>query len=327
MTSNNSFGFAKSARWLLVALQTIWPLQNAVAAPTAIADQPIFVTNNVPPNMMLALSVEWPTAVVGAYKTAYVATSRYVGYFDPTFCYKYYKSDGATVYNTPDVPLTGTRDAVAAAHEYFRPTAKTTTGTYQCDGTAFSGNFLNWATAHALDGFRFAMTGGDRVIDTATKTVVEKSRHSGQGGNGQFPVKDGTAVRGSVAPFGTGGNWGGLFVRVHDNGTELNSFNSVETRGRVMQISNQNTFPPHNGTTNLTYTFLVRVQVCDKDHATAALRFEYNDAGDFNSCLGYPVDSLVPTVYKPVGLIQKNAAKMRFGATGYLLDSSNARAG
>jgi type IV pilus assembly protein PilY1 len=341
MISANLLRFAKPALWLMIVLQALWPLQNTVAATTVIGDQPIFVTNNVPPNMMLALSVEWPTGVVGAYKgtlgysttlfdAAYVdsATTRYVGYFDPTFCYKYYQANGTTVNNTPATPLTGTRDAAAATGEYFRPVANGTgTSTHQCDGTAFSGNFLNWATAHALDGFRFTMTGGDRVIDTATKTVVEKSRHTGQGGYGQFPIKDGTTVRGTVAPFGTTGDWTHLYVRLHNNGTELNPWNETNsvTRGRVMQVSNNSAFS--NSGTNYTYTFLVRVQVCDNTQATASLRAEYSGAGDFNSCLGYPVGSDTPTVYKPVGLIQKNATKMRFGATGYLLDDSQSRAG
>ncbi|MDD2742909.1 MAG: PilC/PilY family type IV pilus protein [Rhodocyclaceae bacterium] len=344
MHTANSFKCAKPALWLAIAIQAIWPLQNALGAATVISDQPIFVTNNVPPNMMLALSVEWPTGVVGAYKdntitynattfdAAYVdsAATRYVGYFDPTFCYKYYTSNGATLNNKPATPNTGTRTAAEAAGEYFRPVAKGTGASgKQCDGSAFSGNFLNWASAHALDGFRFSMTGGDRVIDTSTKTVVEKSRHTGQGGYAQFPIKNGTAARGVVAPFGTGAadDWDNLFVRVHSNGTELNPFNDSSTRGRVIQISNKSDFPAHNGTTNLTYTYLVRVQVCDSSHATSALKFEYSSDGDFNSCLGYPVGSASPTVYKPVGLIQKNSEKMRFGATGYLLDSADARAG
>ena len=330
MNTTSLIKHAKSALILVLALQTIGSIHNTHAAATVIDNQPIFVTNNVPPNMMLALSVEWPTAVVGAYKaeTVYNAASRYVGYFDPTFCYNYYKNNGSTVYNTPDAPLSTSRSAADAATEYFRPVALGTgTANHQCNGSAFSGNFLNWATAHVLDGFRFTMTGGDRVIDTSTKTVVEKSRHSGQGGYGQFPIRDGSPVRGSVAPYGTSGSWAGLYVRLHNNGTELNPFNDVNTRGRVIEISNQNTFPNHNGTTNLKYTFVVRVQVCDKDHPTSGLRFEYNNSGDFNPCLGYPVGSTTPTVYKPVGLIQKNAGKMRFGATGYLLDSAQSRAG
>ena len=328
MISANYTKCVKPALWLMIALQAIFPAQNAVAAATVIGDQPIFVTNNVPPNMMLALSVEWPTGVVGAYQSGYVEATRYVGYFDPTFCYSYYKNNGTTVDNTPVTPLTSGRTAAAAAQEYFRPVALGTgTGLHQCGGTAFSGNFLNWATAHALDGFRFTMTGGDRVIDTSTKTVVEKSRHEGHGGHGQFPVKDGSAVRTTATPFGPGSSWPGVYARVNNGTTELNPFNDQSTRGRVVEISNQNTFPAHDGTTNLTYTFMVRVQVCDSSNANASLRFEYSAAGDYNSCQGYPVDSATPTVYKPVGLIQKNSTKMRFGATGYLLDSVQSRPG
>ncbi len=316
---------AKPALTLLLALSAACPVQNTLAAATAIADQPIFVTNNVPPNMMLALSVEWPTGVVGAYRSAYVEATRYVGYFDPTFCYSYYSANGATVSNTPATPLAGTRTADAAAEEYFRPVALAIgTSLHQCNGSSFSGNFLNWATAHALDGFRFTMTGGDRVIDNATTTVVEKSRHTGQGGTGQFPVKDGSAVRATASPFGA---WGNLYARVSNGTTELNPFNDIKTRGRVVQISNKNTFPAHNPPNDLTYTFLVRVQVCDSTNTNASLRFEYAGSDNYNSCLGYPVGSDTPTVYKPVGLLQKNAQKMRFGATGYLLDSADARAG
>ena len=322
----------------MIALQVIWPIQNASAAATVIADQPIFVTNNVPPNMMLALSVEWPTGMVAAYKgagpynttaydTTYVAANRYVGYFDPRFCYTYYQTSGVTANNFPETPLTGARTAAAAALEYFRPTAISTgASTHDCAGDTFSGNWLNWASAHALDAFRFAMTGGDRVIDTTTTTVVEKSRHSGQGDYAQFPIKNGTAAKATATPFGA---WAGVYARVHaGGGAELNPFNDNNTRGRVIQISNQSTFPAHNGTTNLTYTFMVRVQVCDSANANTNLRFEYNGtAADYNSCLGYPVGSASSTVYKPVGLLQKNSDKMRFGATGYLLDSADARAG
>lgn len=367
----------KSAFVLASVLLAAWPIQNAVSA-TSIADLPVFATNSVPPNMMLALSVEWPTGVVAAYKTVgatynattfddkYVdnATTRYVGYFDPRFCYTYYQENGKTANNKPSAPLTGTpqRTAASAAGEYFRPVALATTSgdtTHRCDGNSFSGNFLNWATTHALDAFRFTLTGGDRVIDTASLTVVEKTRHTGQGGYGQFPIKDGSVAKNYVSPFP---GWSKLYVRLHNgsgaaggagrdtnkypnvdcpkidrndgNGLvdnysctngELNSFNDASTRGRMMEVSNNSSF--NNSGADITYTYLVRVQVCDKDNANAALRFEYNTPGDFNSCQGYPVGSSSPTVYKPVGLIQKNATQMRFGATGYLADDSPARSG
>ncbi len=340
MITASQLRFAKPTLRLLMALSTICSIQSGLAGPTVISDQPIFVTNSVPPNMMLALSVEWPTGVVAAYKnnsitynsstydTAYTdsATTRYVGYFDPTFCYKYYESNGTSVNNTPVTPLTGTRDVAAAAAEYFRPVAKGTGTTFHvCDGTAFSGNFLNWVSTHAIDGFRFTLTGGDRVVDTASKSVLEKSRHTGQGGYAQFPIKRISSNVENFTPF----SWSNVYVRVTNDATELNPFNDINTRGRVIQVSNNSSFASGGG--NITYNYLVRVQVCDQTHTNSALRFEYlgqyNGKDDFNLCLGYPVGSSTPTVYKPVGLIQKNSGKMRFGATGYLLDSTDARAG
>lgn len=316
----------RSALILFAALQTAVQINEAHALHTVIADQPIFVTNSVPPNLMLALSVEWPTGVVSAYKaeaTAYTPNNRYLGMFYPEFCYKYYKSSGATTYNTPDTPGTGTpvRNAVAAADEYFRPVANGTgTNNRECTGqAAFSGNFLNWATTHVLDTFRFAMTGGDRSIDTSTKTVLEKARHTGIGGHTQFPVMkilNNSTMVGKVSPF----NWSYLNVRVTNGTTELNPFTDNATRGRIIQMNDRSDANFGSGTT---YTYLARVQVCD----SSAPGLEYDGANDYKLCQGYPVGSASPTVYKPVGLIQKNSDKMRFGATGYLLDSADARAG
>jgi type IV pilus assembly protein PilY1 len=37
---------------------------------------------------------------------------------------------------------------------------------YTCDGTAWSGNLLNWATMTAIDIFRATLTGGNRALGT-----------------------------------------------------------------------------------------------------------------------------------------------------------------
>lgn len=297
-------------RTLLARLALLVLCSPAASAGISIADQPLFTTNNVPPNMMLALSVEWPTGVVAAYSGAsdYSASNRYLGYFDPERCYGYYQASGATRNDTP----ANSRTAANLASEYFKPTGTATNRA--CSG-AFSGNFLNWAAMHAIDAFRFAMTGGDRVIDTTTTTVVEKARHTGAGGHGQFPVKtlSGSTLIGKLAPY----SWSSIYTRVTEGTTELNPFSDAATRGRVIQISNNSTFVSNGN--NKTYTFLVRVQVCD---ANAAGGLEYNATGDYQICQQYPNGQ-----YKPVGLIQKNATRMRFGAAGYLLDNSGARAG
>ena len=171
------------------------------AAVTALSDTPVRATSKVPANVMLALSPEWPTGVVEGYNDevtticpgrdinsdsiCYVATKTYIGYFDPFKCYNY---DTTSNYFVPAGYTIGA--------SVLLPNA----GLKTCSGQ-WSGNFLNWATMQTTDMFRWAMTGGDRFIDTATLTVLEKARHDGQGGFGQFPIK-----RLGGAVVGTGSN-------------------------------------------------------------------------------------------------------------------------
>ena len=78
---------------------------GANAAATPLSDTPVRATSKVPANVMLALSVEWPTGVVQAYNDevtaicpgrdgssdsiCYTASKTYIGYFDPFKCYTY----------------------------------------------------------------------------------------------------------------------------------------------------------------------------------------------------------------------------------------------
>jgi type IV pilus assembly protein PilY1 len=109
------------------------------------------------PTLTLALSVEFPT-VGAAYVNGsdqdddptYVTTKEYVGYFDPNGCYTYDDTNDHFV------------RAVTATSR-------------ACDGTKFSGNFMNWATTSAIDILRYGLTGGDRIGDTATKTVLQRA--------------------------------------------------------------------------------------------------------------------------------------------------------
>ena len=132
-----------------------------------LADTPLFLQSPVPPNVLFALSVEYPTANTAAYQGAndYSVDEDYLGIFDPAKCYSY-SGSGATA--------------------YFSPAAAATN--HVCNGT-WSGNFLNWASMTGLDEFRLAMTGGDRYIDTATQTVLQRTYQSGQGGTGNFRQK------------------------------------------------------------------------------------------------------------------------------------------
>ncbi len=62
-------------------------------AQTSLADKPIAAGADVPGNLALALSVEFPTAISIANLGDYSDTTQYLGYFDPAKCYIY-------IYNT-----------------------------------------------------------------------------------------------------------------------------------------------------------------------------------------------------------------------------------
>ena len=146
------------------------------AGAVTLADRPLFSSTNVPGNLMLALSVEWPTANTPAYlsTTAYNNTTAYLGYFVPTKCYRYvYVSTNASLsYFTPHSAVSGTGTCATTATTHL-----------------WSGNYLNWAAMQSLDIFRWALTGGDRVVDTTTETILEKTRESNQASAGVFADK------------------------------------------------------------------------------------------------------------------------------------------
>ena len=152
--------------WCLVLLGT-GLAQGApwsVPANGTLATYPMILKSSVPPNVMFALSVEFPTANTAAYQGAndYSASNSYLGYFDPAKCYDY-----------------------SVSSQWFFPTGMATNHT--C--VAWSGNFLNWATMTGLDEFRYAMTGGNRYVDSTTMTVLQRSYQSGQGGTSNFTDK------------------------------------------------------------------------------------------------------------------------------------------
>ena len=172
-------------------------------AETALANQPLLATRDVPGNLALALSVEFPTAVSVAHiDPNYSPTKEYLGYFDPQKCYKYN-------YDAKDDQL-----------KYFSPTR--ITNTHTCTNE-WSGNFLNWATTQTIDPFRWVLTGGYRVVDAADKTVLEKAWASGQGGTGNFPDRSIQAADvAGATPFAAGS--GPMKIRIQGMGNKMRFF-------------------------------------------------------------------------------------------------------
>ena len=127
------------------------PAESAVP----IENAPLYVGNNVPGNLALVPSVEYPTIISQANIGNYDVGRAYMGYFDSAKCYVY-------VYNNTE------------ALRHFRPSSMANART--CAGaTEWSGNYLNWAATQTIDPFRLALTGGYRVVDTATETWLETS--------------------------------------------------------------------------------------------------------------------------------------------------------
>ncbi len=307
---------ARSLRFaaLLAALLTTVPLASRAID---LADQPLFSTANVPGNVLLALSVEFPTALSPAYHADYSTSSTYIGYFDPGKCYRYsYNS------STP-------------SESYFVPDSKASN--HACSSSSskalWSGNFLNWASMGVLDAFRKGMTGGHRAVDTATSTILEKtySFNSGAQTPANAPDKTiaGSTLIGGATPF----DWASATTKVWHQGTAMlitgkktvvgvadPDINTPCRRGtKCVDVGSPGTpiqpLTP-DGSTSLyydaqstaaktadeakVYKVYIRVKVCDPG------------VGVESNCTAYGSN------YKPEGLMQAYSSKLRFSAFGYL---------
>ena len=109
-------------------------------------------------NVALALSVEFPTAGAAYRQGSYDHSQEYLGYWDPKGCYQYF-----------DIADTST-----LAGNYFRRTGTVDSDRY-CNGTSYSGNVLNYAATSSIDLLRYALTGGNRVLDASDKTVLGRA--------------------------------------------------------------------------------------------------------------------------------------------------------
>lgn len=252
-------------------------------AATSLADQPLFSNTAVPGNVALALSVEYPTAVRRAHTANYDPAAEFLGYFDPNKCYSY---------------NVGNSDA----RKYFIPRGKATG--HRCT-SLWSGNFLNWALMQTIDPFRWAMTGGYRVIDEPALTVLERAWRSGQDGNLTTDRTLAAALVPSATPFGSSRD---LKIRTHNLGNEFRFTRSNDTDpwgGNVTHYSNQDS---GNGV----FEAYARVKVCDADT---------NAGGVEANCKQYSQG------WKPEGLMHQYANRMRFSAFGYLNHTGNDRDG
>lgn len=293
---------------LLLGLVALAP----ASAQTNLANKPIASGADVPGNLVLDLSVEYPTAISIANLGNYSDSTQYAGYFDPAKCYTY-------LYN-----------ATTPSQSYFSATSFNTASSGQHDCSAiplqWSGNFMNWAATQTIDPFRWALTGGYRSVDTTTQTILEKAWGSPQGGPAQNYPYRGTSQGGGnnlnssliskLTPFN---NWSSLDMGVWGNGNTMvfsgggsgSGYTLSYTSGSVSDLSNVATANT-SAAASLAYRVYIRVAVCDPTLGTAMLEA---------NCVQYGAN------YKPEGLVQQYSQKIRFSAFGYLNEGGNIREG
>ncbi len=281
---------AGRAALVAAALMSLGAFSNrASSATTLLADEPLFSNRSVPGNLALALSVEYPTAVSVANIGDYATATSFLGYFDPNKCYLYNYS-------------------ATEADRYFYPAGSASS--HVCSGK-WSGSYLNWATMQTIDPFRWALTGGYRVKDTATLTVIEKAYATGQGGTGNFPDRrvpvsgSSSTLVGGATPFTVNS----LTTRIQGLGNKMR----FSTSGDVNAGGTPTAYNPANAYNSSTvYEVSVRVKVCDNSAGSGGVE---------SNCTAYGSN------YKPEGLIQQYSKRIRFSAFGYLNDSNLLRDG
>lgn len=278
----------------VAALLTL--VMGAASAQT-VSQSPLSVAGNVPGNLLLVPSVEWPTldsmANLGDYDTA----RAYVGYFDPAKCYKYSYSAIET-------------------DRHFYPVRTTTTRTCTNSNDEWSGNYLNWAATQTIDPFRKALTGGYRVRDTSTETWLEKARYDGNGGNGIYPdrripagtASDQTLVQGATPVD----NWSQVSIRIWQLGNRMRFQRTGNFSSATVVPYDPSVHTTFTSTDDTLYEVSVRVKVCV---STTGIGVEKN-------CKQYSSGG-----WKPEGLIQQYSRRLRFSVFGYLNDGNMLRDG
>lgn len=267
-------------------------ITNQAQAGVNLSQFPLITSGGAADNLVLVPSVEWPTINSVANLGDYSGSETYGGYFDSNKCYKYQYS-------------------INELERHFYPVSITTTKTCTNSNKEWSGNYLNWAATQTIDPFRSALTGGYRVRDTTTETWLEKARHDTHGGvypDRKIPTSgDNNELVKKLTPFSTG--------KASSTSSSYLSINNVKTiiagKGNKMLIvlngvgsTTPIAYNPSETTyINKTYEVSVRVKVC-------------------MSGLLEPNCKQYGSNYKPEGVIQEYANRLRYSAFGYLNDSS-----
>jgi type IV pilus assembly protein PilY1 len=280
-------GSTAMAVGVLAGLSSL-PASSAVNIPQT----PLSVGTPVPGNLVLTPSVEFPTINSRANLGDYSLSRSYIGYFDPRICYEY-------------------RYSAVETERYFKPVATTTDG--RCSGSKqWSGNFLSWAATQTIDPFRLVLTGGYRVVDTPTKTWLEKARNTA--GTGNFANL--SLTNATIIADATPASFSSFNMRIASLGNKMyfTQNGSVSNPGAALIAYDPGTHALGNVVVdqNRVYEVSVRVEVCDPAFDTATFR---------GLCKRYS------QAWKPQGLMQDYSDRLTYSVFGYVNDHDTQRDG
>ncbi|MGV3742720.1 MAG: pilus assembly protein, partial [Burkholderiaceae bacterium] len=258
-----------------------------------LATSPLTGSANVHPNVLLSFSID-ESASRAAYLDGHEHYDRardYAGYFNPRKCYAYQ----------------GGNRNISSGYFYILRDAD---ALRECS-QSFSGNFMNWASTSLLDILRYALTGGDRVVDTVQATVLQRAvlKDASYAEAGYFPRKTlqagaNSSIPNRVTPFNVNVLYivscrdRILFSDVRGTGNDCNT-SAYDGNGKLAA-----------GDKKLG-EYLARVQVCDRHEGSTRT----------DLCQAYG------KIYKPVGVLQRYAEELRYSVMGYLLDPTEKRYG
>jgi len=261
-----------------------------------VAQAPLTAQIEVPGNLVLVPSVEFPTLISAANLGDYSTSASYEGYFDSAKCYRY-------VY------------AASEPQRHFEPIGLRQGAA--CAAKAWDGRYLNWVATQTIDPFRKALTGGYRVRDTPQETWLEKADFSVQNRAANFPTRRmpaGSAANAALVAASTPAAWTAIYARVYGLGARMYFAGSRDANLDAAKVTGVATpYNPDNpahrlvpdqngrpGDQKVIYEVSIRVKVCD-----AAAGLEAN-------CVAYASSA------KPEGLLQRYSGRLRYSIFGYL---------
>lgn len=286
----------------MVAAASVFP-----AGSVDISQKPLSIGRDVPGNLALVPSVEFPTLISVANFGDYVPANTYVGYFDADKCYQY-------VYSATE------------SERHFAPHSRVGAA-HSCAGALWSGNYMNWAATQTIDPFRSALTGGYRVRDTTTQTWLEKAKADRDGGESttaNFPRR---TYPGSSDPAAvnaaTAASWGTIRTRIDGLGNKMRFTSGANAT--ALATDNPGTGQPvaYNPEVHSLNDTSITVNGAQVSQASVVFEVSVRVAVCVTGMLESNCNANYSGVAKPEGLIQQYANSIRYSIFGYLNNGGN----